>query len=80
MITAKRVTELTDKVVALNNQSADKSDLAKFNRIYRVIDANCGKDIRQRMFQAIQREMSRRSAEKRRADAAALKAFAKIAS
>lgn len=80
MITQQRVNELTDKVVGLNQKSTDQSDQAKFNRMWSVVNGNCGKDIRQKMFQAIQREMTRRSAGKRRADAAKQKALAKIAS
>ena len=72
-ITEERVRALTDKVVELNKASPDQSWAAKTNRIWRVIDSNCGKDIRQKMFRAIQAEMTKRSAAKRKADAAARK-------
>lgn len=73
-ISDARVRELTDKVVALNDASTDKSWAAKTDRMWRVIDGNCGKDIRQKMFRAIHAEMTRRSAAKRRAEASARKA------
>ncbi len=79
MMTQKRVSELTDKVVGLNDASSDQSWAAKSNRIWRVIDGNCGRDIRQKMFAAIQAEMTRRSAAKRRAEAAVRKSSSRVA-
>jgi hypothetical protein len=79
MITSQRVAELTDKVVALNQASSDQSWAAKTNRMWRVIDGNCGKDIRQKMFKAIQAEMTRRSAARRTAQATARTAIGKRA-
>ncbi|MEK7856569.1 MAG: hypothetical protein AAB288_10805 [Acidobacteriota bacterium] len=80
-ISQERVSLLTDAVVELNDASQDQSWKAKKNRINLVMSRKeVGKDIRAQMFDAIQREMSRRSAAKSKADAAARRAMEKFAS
>ncbi len=71
MITSARVTQLTDLVVERINASTDKSWGAKKQKIRDVlVGQSVGTDVRDRMFTAIQAEMSRRSAARRKAQAA----------
>ena len=76
-----RVSQLTDLVVERVNASTDKSWGSKKQKIRDVlVGQSVGTDIRSKMFAAIQAEMSRRSAARRKAAAATKRLSEKIAS